>query len=49
MKISKRKIQKDLKTNRNKYAGIPVVAQWIKNTTSIPEDVGSIHGLPQWG
>ena len=31
-----------------KNAGIPVVAQWVKNPTSIPEDVGLIPGLAQW-
>ena len=28
--------------------GIPVVAQQVKNPTSIYEDVGSIPGLAQW-
>ena len=29
--------------------GVPVVAQWwIKNPTSIHEDVGSVPGLVQW-
>ena len=28
--------------------GVLVVAQWIKNPTSINEDVGSIPGFSQW-
>ena len=28
--------------------GVPVVAQWVKNLTSIPEDSGSNPGLAQW-
>ena len=28
--------------------GVPVVAQHVKNLTSIHEDVGSIPGLIQW-
>ena len=28
--------------------GVPVVAQWIKNLTSIHEDVSSILSLAQW-
>ena len=30
------------------YFGIPIVAQWVKNPTSIHEDVGLILGLSQW-
>ena len=28
--------------------GIPTVAQWVKDPTSIHEDVGSVPGLTQW-
>ena len=28
--------------------GVPTVAQWVKNPTSIQEDVGLIPGLVQW-
>ena len=28
--------------------GVPVVAQWVKNPTSIHEDSGSTPGLAQW-
>ena len=28
--------------------GVPTVAQWIKNPTSIHEEAGSIPGLTQW-
>ena len=29
-------------------AGVPIVAQWGKNPTSVHEDAGSIPGLVQW-
>ena len=29
-------------------AGVPVVAQWLKNPTCTHEDVGLIPGLNQW-
>ena len=30
------------------HIGVPVVAQWVTNPTSIHEDAGSILGLSQW-
>ena len=30
------------------HPGVPIVAQWLTNLTSIQEDVGSIPGLSWW-
>ena len=30
------------------FTGIPVVAQWLANLTSIHEELGSIPGLNRW-
>ena len=34
--------------NKKTDSGIPVVVQWLTNTTSIHEDSGLIPGLAQW-
>ena len=33
---------------KNTIHGVHIVAQQVKNLTSIPEDVGSIPSLPHW-
>jgi len=50
------KINGKTKTKTNRFAiernsrhnRVPVVAQWVKNLTSIQEDTGSIPGLAPW-
>ena len=37
-----------LMLNKVARLGVPVVAQWLMNPTSIYEDMGSIPGLAQW-
>ena len=38
----------ELVNNNNKKSEVPVVAQRVKNLTSIHEDLGSFPGLTQW-
>ena len=35
-------------SNKSQKSGVPVVAQWVKNPTSIHKDAGSIPGLTHW-
>ena len=37
----------DLKSE-SAFEGVPVVAQWVTNLTSICKDTGFIPGLAQW-
>ena len=36
------------KKKKDKKKGVPVVAQWLTNPTSIHEDMDSIIGLAHW-
>ena len=34
--------------SKHTVQGVPIVEQWVKNPTSIHEDVGSVLGLAHW-
>ena len=36
------------RVDQSRKVGVPIVAQQVKNLTSIHEEVGSIPGLAQW-
>ena len=42
--MEKAKYKREIRT----HAGVPVVAQWLTNQTSLHEDTGLIPGLAQW-
>ena len=44
----KSEIQICLNSLLKSHMGVPAVAQWAKNPTSIHEDTSSIPGLVQW-
>ena len=37
-----------MRKSRKKLKGVPIVAQWLMNTTRNHEIVGLIPGLDQW-
>ena len=36
------------KSIKKRNLGVPVVAQWVTNLTSLHEDAGSMLGFTQW-
>ena len=35
----------ELTLEEHRIRGVPVLAQWVTNSTNIPEDAGSVPGL----
>ena len=48
LNIHQQEAVKQIVTEYEEILGVPVVAQWLANPTSIYEDTGSIPGLTQW-
>ena len=51
--MSPKRLVQELMTRKcedteTKKIGVPIVAQWVKNPTSIHKDVGSIPVLARW-
>ena len=52
-KICKEHCSQKMHVNTKRYTklliiGVPIVAQWVKNPTSVHEDAGLIAGFTQW-
>ena len=46
--IGEVELESIIRIHRNRKNGVPLVAQRVKNLTSIHENVGSISGLAHW-
>ena len=42
------RLSEDIKLHKNMYVRVSIVAQQVKNPTSIHDDAGLIPGIPQW-
>ena len=48
MKLTAKQTYGGMRAIKKNRVGVPIVAQHVKNLTSIHEDVVSIPGLTQW-